>query len=251
MKIQFLSGAAVVALVATSPALAASPPPSPFYSWSGFYVGGNAGYSWGLAKTDVTFTDLGDGVPTSSPSTLNLNGFIGGVQAGYNWQYSNWIYGIEADFQGSGERGSAVFSTSYISDSEGFTLNQTRDAKIHWFGTVRGRIGWLVDPATMFYGTGGLAYGKVSVSGVVSDFENTGNVFGYGSSRVNVGFAVGAGIEGAFKDSKKWTWKLEYLYLDLGSLSGTSVEQIAGNPYSWNAKFTDHIFRAGFNYRIP
>jgi outer membrane immunogenic protein len=250
MKIDLLTSVAVVSLAVATPALAA-PPSAQIYNWTGFYAGGNAGYSWGLAKTNVTFADLGEGTPTSSSSTTSLNGFIGGMQAGYNWQHSNWIYGIEADFQGSGERGSAAFNSFYSSDGEGFTLNQTRDSKIQWFGTVRGRIGWLVDSKTMFYGTGGLAYGKVSVSGTVSDPENTGNVFGYGSSRVNVGFAVGGGIEGAFRDSKQWTWKLEYLYMDLGSLSGTSIEQIAGNPYSWNTKFTDHILRAGFNYRIP
>jgi opacity protein-like surface antigen len=88
-------------------------------------------------------------------------------------------------------------------------LAQTRDAKIEWFGTVRGRIGWLSTPTNLLYLTGGLAYGRVSASGTVTDdIRNTGASFIFGDARLKAGFAVGGGFEAAFANSTRWTLKL-------------------------------------------
>src|SRR5436309_522834 len=68
------------------------------YNWTGFYIGGNGGYSWGRSRTDVTFTGPG-ATPIVPPAgsvtsnTFNLDGGIAGGQAGYNWQTSNWVVG--------------------------------------------------------------------------------------------------------------------------------------------------------------
>jgi outer membrane immunogenic protein len=102
---------------------------APVYSWTGFYVGGNVGYGWGDANTDLTtngnLTTLGvpclpnsgcvnTDVPSSFASgvsnTAHPNGVIGGGQIGYNYQFSpNGLLGFEADIQGSGERGNGQF----------------------------------------------------------------------------------------------------------------------------------------------
>jgi outer membrane immunogenic protein len=169
---------------------------APIYTWTGFYVGGNVGGSWGDARTDIQSSAANS---TSAPggsytnpavafpdtSTQRLNGFIGGGQVGFNFQLSpHWVLGLEADIQGSGERGSSnsftdSFSSSICTGTTGpiggpFVCNgtvpingtamTTYDAKIAWFGTVRGRLGFLIDDV-LVYGTGGLAYGKVKVSG--------------------------------------------------------------------------------------
>jgi opacity protein-like surface antigen len=64
------------------------------------------------------------------------------------------------------------------------------------------------------------------------------------------GYAVGAGIAGAFPNSSNWTWKLEYLYVSLGSLSTVGLDPILG-PYSWStSRITDNILRVGVNYRF-
>jgi outer membrane immunogenic protein len=261
MKTYLLTSVAVVALAAATPAMAT--PPVPVYSWTGFYVGGNAGYSWGNVASDFKDPGLAAGfgfgvpgtLPSSYPVTLNPNGFIGGGQFGYNWQVGpRWVVGIEGDLQGSDERSGTRFVNNYVCDIEGFfgcTLSQTRDAKIDWFGTVRGRAGWLVTPTIWLYGTGGLAFGGVSVSGTVTDdINNTGASFRFGDSQTRFGYAVGAGIEGAFPGSNSWTWKAEYLYIDLGSLSGAGIEPISGSTYNWSARFTDNIVRVGINYRF-
>jgi len=269
MKQLFLASVAIGALVAIHPALAAdlpvkAPVKAPAaYNWTGCYVGANVGYSWGRARGDVNTPDLVPLLPGSFPISQNLNGVIGGGQIGCNRQFdSRWVLGIEADFQGSAEKHSNSFSDPFtiaIGEGGSGVVSQTIEAKIQWFGTVRGRAGFLISPTVMLYGTGGLAYGKVSASDNATSVATID--FGSGpvtavvaqsisGSKTKVGWTLGAGVEGALLDTRNWTWKLEYLYVDLGSLSGSGVVPIFGT-YNWNAKFTDNIVRVGLNYRFP
>jgi outer membrane immunogenic protein len=127
---KLLSAIAVAGLIGT-PAFAAdmavkAPPPlpEPVYSWTGFYAGLNAGWSWGKQDTTVNFVPAPTVIgiflpvgaqfvfspsPTADQETAHPLGAIGGVQVGYNWQsMSNWIIGIEADFQASGENANVL-----------------------------------------------------------------------------------------------------------------------------------------------
>ena len=223
------------------------------YNWTGCYVGGNIGYSWGRARGDLNSDTLGaNGLPDPFAVSLNPDGVIGGGQIGCNQQFDQrWVLGLEADFQGSAERATRNFSDPFVI-GEGGVVNQTIEAKIQWFGTARARAGFLITPTLMLYGTGGLAYGKTSVSDNISVSPNTGTG-GAGAisiSKTRVGWTAGAGVEGVLFDWKNWTWKLEYLYIDLGSESGSGVDPLGGN-YTWNARFTDNILRVGLNYKIP
>ena len=243
MNRSVVAGASFIAMAAVNPAFAAPPA---IYNWTGFYVGGNVGYSFGKADTNLSDPALAlFGSTGAFPVSLHPDGIIGGGQFGYNWQNGPAIFGFETDFQGADERA----GTAYVCDTEGSTC--TRDARINWFGTVRGRIGWLISPATMLYGTAGLAYGKVSVSGSFLPFFDPTSGYSFGESRLNVGLAVGGGIEGAVAGLNGWTVKAEYLYLDLGSLRGTGLDPIFSTTYSWDARFADHIVRIGFNYKLP
>jgi outer membrane immunogenic protein len=153
--------------------------PAPVFSWTGFYVGANAGYGW--ASTDSGLSDM--------------NGFVGGGQIGYNWQgASPLVLGIEADFQGTGQ--------SRTDTVGAFSLEQ----KLPWFGTVRGRIGYAFD-RVMLYATGGLAYGdyKLTVSGPGGSASD---------DATKTGWTVGGGVEWMF--APQWSTKLEYLYIDTG-----------------------------------
>jgi outer membrane immunogenic protein len=254
MKKYLLASVSVVALAAASPASAVPPVP---YNWTGWYVGGNIGYSWGTATSNYTepgFACCGLGLPTSFSGSENLNGIIGGAQFGYNWQANDrWVVGFEADIQGSSEQGSRSFRNPYGSDVEGFAINQTQAAKIMWFGTVRARAGVLVNPTLWLYGTGGLAYGGISASGTVTDTgcSPVACSWSYGGSATNVGWTVGAGLEGVIPHMPHWTWKIEYLYIDFGTISGTGFDSNDfGSPYSWSARITDNIVRVGVNYQF-
>jgi outer membrane immunogenic protein len=279
--------AAVAALIA-APAFAAdmavkAPPsePAPIYSWTGFYGGVNAGWSWG--KDDATVSSPGPGVrfvftPPTPPippvgfahlaaidaqESNRADGAIGGVQVGYNWQATpTWILGIEADIQASGEGASAnhesLFSATGGTPPVTLTVSQSlsHNDSLLWFGTVRGRIGYAFWPTVMLYGTGGLAYGRLndsfsltftarsSLGGVETDVNN------FDASTTKAGWTVGGGIEGAVPNTDV-TWKIEYLYMDLGTRNYTFTNPIPG-PFLWffSGHFTDNIVRVGLNYQF-
>lgn len=244
------------------------------YSWAGFYIGGNVGYSWGRAASnlnaDPVTVNLNALTPFNTPGfvgsdTLMPKGVIGGGQIGYNWQASqNWVFGLEADLQASGEKASRSFSNAFsftaAPPNPPFPVSglATLDyaAKITWFGTVRGRVGYAWD-RVMLYATGGLAYGGVNlagtntVSGTVAGLPFLA-VTAIGHSQVNAGWTVGAGVEGALGD--RWTWKAEYLYLDLGSMNDPDlllqVISASGGRVTTHTDYTDNIIRLGLNYRL-
>jgi outer membrane immunogenic protein len=243
----------------------------PVYGWTGFYVGINGGYSWGRSSTDVSFFNTVTGAPIVPPpgsitsSSFDMNGGVAGGQAGYNWQLnSNWLLGLEADIQWSGERGRAAYNcagtvaggvclpglTFLPPGATGTSL--ALEESLEWFGTVRGRAGFMATPRLLLYGTGGLAYGSIKTSGVLSSFNPNGAALAFAGSNTDthVGWTVGAGIEGMI--SGNWSAKLEYLYMDLGRFNTATFTLAPGSPIGVNvsSKFTDNILRAGINYKF-
>ena len=205
----------------------------PAFSWTGFYLGGNAGYAWGDSKaTDVLFFDSIGGVYT--PGGLyagndvkfgNMDGWVAGGQIGYNYQFTNnVVVGIEADFQWTG----AEDSRSFYATVDG-PYYQT-SAELEWFGTVRARLGYAFD-RLLVYGTGGFAYGQGSA-----------DYFGLTSSSTQTGWTLGLGAEVGF--DRNWSAKLEYLYVDLGSATFPTVVGPVSTGLDAN------ILRAGVNYRF-
>jgi outer membrane immunogenic protein len=214
-------------------------PPPPAYGWTGFYVGINGGF--GGDEFQYPFTvgpipALGLGAATGT-STLHSSGFFGGGQAGYNWQVSPaWLIGAEADFDGANIDSSATTSTNAFSSTIG--------SKLDWFGTVRGRVGVLVTPATLLYGTGGWAYGHTTSDAIAAAF---GLAAVASTGRVHNGWTAGAGLEYAITPSV--SFKTEYLFVDLGTdviASGAP----AGVPFSLSEKTTVHTVKAGLNLRF-
>jgi outer membrane immunogenic protein len=242
------------ALIATAPAFAAdmalkaAPPPAPVWSWNGWYAGLNVGGSFGNASDSVSFAATGAPFGTGSSSS-HMDGVIGGGQLGYNWQSGSWLYGLEADFQGTGQRGTGsqggvigfiagiavVPVTGVLSDQE----------KMPWFGTVRGRIGLLATPTWLLYATGGLAYAHISSNenftiGAVTATSN------FGTDRA--GWTVGGGLEGVIGNN--WTAKLEYLYMDFGTFNNTFPTIAPFPALALSTHITDNIVRVGVNYHF-
>jgi outer membrane immunogenic protein len=234
----------------------------PVWSWTGFYVGANLGYSWGRSSTDATFNNATTGALDGTASDkFNLNGVIGGGQLGYNWQTGMWVLGVETDFQGSAEKGSTTFfcgtgqSCSTINTAipaGAAPANASFNQKIDWFGTLRGRVGYTVVPTVLLYATGGLAYASIKTDGVLTAYNSGGIAVGtaFSNSSTRVGWTVGGGIEGQI--SGNWTAKAEYLYIDYGSLSGSaaSVGTLPLFNFGYNSHVTDQVVRAGINYRF-
>lgn len=166
------------------------------YSWAGPYLGGNIGYAWGSVANNP-----------SKPS-----GFVGGVQAGYNWQSGAFVFGLEGDIQATGAE--ETFAPWKFSNP--------------WFGTVRGRAGFAFNNI-MFFGTGGLAFGELRAT-----------TFGLSESHTNAGWTLGAGAEMGL--TQNWSAKIEYLYVDLAN--SNFVVTGASNGYRFG------LIRAGINYRF-
>lgn len=246
----------------------APPPIVEVWNWTGFYIGGNAGYSWGRADTDVTYFSTVTGLPIAPPPgsitsvRSDMDGVIAGGQIGYNWQTGNWVWGVEADAQWSDERGSATLlcSATIIGGPclPGLTFvpagvtgtTVALDQHLEWFGTARLRGGWLATPRTLLYVTGGLAYGEIETTATISGaipalVSATGS-----NSDIRVGWTVGAGIEGMI--TQNWTAKLEYLYMDLRGFDGGSysLAPLAAIGAQVDTDFRDHILRVGINYKF-
>ena len=214
----------------------APPPMVPLmYNWTGFYAGVNVGGSWGHQDTT-----LGSG-PVTVTNSNHIDGVIGGAQVGYNWQGlgSPWVFGLEADIQGSGQNASNALAIASIP-----TASIAYEDKLDWFGTVRGRIGYAVGDQGRWlpYITGGLAYGESKISGTGAA---GGLPVAFSQTNTNVGWTVGAGLEWAFWD--KWSAKIEYLYMDLGN--GPTI-QLTPAAAMTTGRMTDNVARVGVNFHF-
>ena len=262
MKRFFLAGLAFSALImpamaADMPLKALPPPPT----WTGLYWGANVGWI-GSSQYNITNTgtDTGNGgfgtalglgaIPGTIP--VSHSGFFGGGQIGYNWQLpSQWLIGLEADLQGSGIKGSASQTLSPAL----FDMTSTGVTKsIDWFGTVRGRVGFLVTPQWLLYGTGGLAYGETKSSFTTTDLSfgcvpNATLCANGASSGIRAGWTAGAGAEAML--APNWSVKVEYLYVDLGGRSmNIPAFTLPAIAFSASTPFREQIARVGLNYHF-
>ncbi len=277
MKNRWLMGAAAAALtvagaVATqaadlptrkeAPAPIFVPPP---FTWTGFYVGLNAGGIWNTGNATTTvFDPFGFAIATVPFATFfpggsfgSESGFIGGGQAGYNWQMGAFVLGLETDFDWTSLSRSRSFVGPTFVDFFGFTdfLTVNGSAKMDWIGTTRARLGFVATPDNrlMFYGTGGFAYGGGSAHLDVFD-ANNGWVWSSNRSNTRTGWTIGAGVEYAFTNNI--TLKGEYLYYDLGHENIVTIANAAalavfpGVYTSTKVDFNGSILRAGINYKF-
>lgn len=206
-------------------------------NWNGFYIGGNIGSGTGRDRSSIA------GLNAVDSFNLAPDGINGGAQAGYNWQAGNVVFGVETDIQASSQRDNrtCVATCSTL-------LAAQYDAKLPWFGTVRGRIGYSVG-STLFYATGGYAYGNVKTN-ITTNILGTQTANSLSSTKD--GYAVGGGIETPFTllglFGPSWTTKTEYLYIDLGRATDTLTN--AGVTYTNTTRVTEHVFRTGLNYHF-
>ena len=228
MKKLLLAGAALAALIGT-PALAADmaapvykapPPVAPVWSWTGFYIGLNGGGVWGKDHLTSSPADPGTAAfwaPCSVAGACPFdygNGSTGtsgefGAQAGYNWQISNFLIGVETDVQWTDVKSNSAVSLANV--GTGFVpFNGQATSKLDWFGTTRGRLGVVAAPAWLLYATGGVAYGTVKRTWT-QNFPVTGQFVAGANSQNAVGWTAGAGTEWMF--AQHWTLGLEYLYI--------------------------------------
>ena len=227
-KLMVAGALSVLAAPSFSADLPSGPPVAPFvppYNWTGFYVGANIGYGWADASGSATF-----GAASASASET-LNGVIGGAQIGYNWQVDNFVTGLEADIQGSGQE--------HTTDGSILNIGFSETDRLTYFGTVRARLGWAIN-RWMPYVTGGWGYGQIK-----SDVSING-VGTFSTSNSHSAWVLGGGVEAALIGN--WTGKIEYLYLDTGDIDNSFDTGIG--ILNTTVRVKDNIVRAGLNYRF-
>jgi outer membrane immunogenic protein len=241
-------GAATASLIGAAAAAdlppRAPPPvftPVPVFSWTGFYIGANLGGAFSTQNNRTfagaafapagTFAAAGPAFAATSGTFVvpvgsavqnrnNTSAFAGGGQIGYNWQTGPFVWGVEADIQGlagNNRRGLlGVPAAPFFTTATGpglppgaLLVPRAVLGTLDWYGTFRGRLGYAVD-RTLFYVTGGLAYGEGSLKN---------NICGSGllncNSNIRTGYSVGGGVEYAFTNS--WTARIEGMYVNISN----------------------------------
>lgn len=212
--------------------------PAPVLGWTGFYAGFQGGFGGHEFDYPVSAPTLG----VSGDVTLNSSGFFGGGQLGYNWQVTQLVFGVEADMSASGIEGKLGASGTALGVG---ALSASAGTKLDWFGTVRGRVGYLIRPDMMIYGTGGWAFGHTTSTATLT--LSPGGTFSASASNDKSGWTAGAGIEYAI--TPYMSFKTEYLYVDLGTdpLFSTTV---FGAPISVSEQTRIHTIKAGLNFKF-
>jgi outer membrane immunogenic protein len=224
--------------------------PAPTFTWTGFYVGVNAGFGgdkfrYPMSLTDSNGTSLGTG-----QVGITSSGFLGGGQIGYNYQFSSrFVAGLEADIDIADINGTIGANGSLFNGNVPFSLNA--GSKLEYLGTVRGRLGYTVTDRFLVYGTGGFAYGGENSYANGSIGGSGGPSFNVSKSASLTGWTAGAGVEYAITNN--WTFKTEYLYVDLGNANLLNKTfGVGDNPLTAkiDVKTTESIVRAGLNYKF-
>jgi len=235
------------------------PPPPQVYNWTGFYIGGNAGGHWGTDKITTTTNPVALGAAVAaeldsrSPVSLHPDGFIGGIQLGYNWQVNNWFIGIEGDANWLGGTASRTLGFAGAAlVNPGDIMTNSSEAK--FLATIRPRVGITFD-RILLYATGGVAFGTVKTNDTFCGFGcppgDPSVVQAVSATTTRTGWTVGGGLE--YGITNNWSVKAEYLYVDLGSFD-TVMPTCASCGFPTDItvhhKYTDNIARAGLNYRF-
>jgi outer membrane immunogenic protein len=211
----------------------APPPLAPVVSWAGFYVGVHGGVGWLHASQTVT------GVPIATCTTVggatcdaNTVGAVFGGQVGYNWQASQWVFGVEADASWSGLDKTVSFSPF------GPGFSHVINEEVRWLSSFRGRLGWAMGD-TLFYATGGLAAAHFN-----SGWFRIGGPARAQFDKTQIGWAAGGGIEKIL--SRNWSARAEFLHYGLGKSSHGST---TGGTYSTAFRHDVSVVRLGLNFR--
>jgi len=236
-----LLGAALIAAAAgmSGAALAADLPvkapvykaPSA-YDWSGFYAGAHIGYGWGHEHDNLSKLIRGAAI-----DRFDIDGIIGGVHAGYNWQANHFVYGFEADFDGSGMNGSASFINSGRSGTLAFDNN--------WQASLRARAGYAADN-WLLYATGGIAFAGAKSKLDIGD-PGAPPPTRSSDSATLTGWTIGIGSEYAF--SRNWITRAELRYTDFGTKTFHLTDDV-GDAVPARVRFDELVATVGISYKF-
>ena len=252
-------GVAMALLLGTSRASAADlpvrPGPAPayypvatVYDWGGAYVGINGGYAFGQSEWG---SDPFNPSGLNSTGNFRVKGGLVGATMGVSGQWGAWVLSVEGDFDWQGLSGtsSSAFCTSIVTSQ---TIGATAaglncKTASNWIGTLRARVGYAWD-RVLVYGTAGGAGANVETALSGLPYQNN----------AEFGWTAGGGVELALADN--WTFKAEYLFVDLGNAAcnhgyscGYDAAATAISPAvngSYAVKLNENLVRVGINFKF-
>jgi opacity protein-like surface antigen len=220
--------------------------PAVVSDWSGFYVGVHGGYGWGHSSIDTPgFPYLVSTKPQDTRYVGNFDadpkgGVVGG-QAGYNWQYGRIVTGLEIDFSAADISASGTVGTFSL-ECLPAPGTISRFLKFDELATARARLGYLVLPDLLAYGTGGLAWGHSELGGAASVGQPSWLPAPGSSFADNFGWVTGGGLEQ--KLWEHWLVRVEYLHYDFGKATYVTP------AFTTSAATTIDVARAGLSYKF-
>jgi outer membrane immunogenic protein len=253
MKKLLLTSVALTALV-TAPALAADmrvrgpvkappPPPPPFFSWTGCYIGGHIGGLWASKEWRLDDNFEGLGVLQEHHGEHDVDGFLGGIQGGCDYQFGGpgggFVIGIAADWAWSSADGNHDRFFSFIDDGARFHTD------IESIASVTARFGWALD-RFLVYVKGGFAWER-------DEYRVTALILGdvWTASETRTGFTVGAGGEYAFTPFLSAFLEANWYVFDDERLRfNHSVVNIDPLAPQWEIEESKLVLKGGINFRF-
>jgi len=221
-------------------------------TWTGGYVGVDVGYGFGQNDNDTTFrpNEASFGARNFG-SSVDADGAVVGAHAGYDWQHGNWVVGVAADVAWSNIEGEERITP--LVDSGGTpdpTWFQDQTAAVNGLGTLRLRVGKLIQPNTLAYATGGFAYGEVEFNTLTWFDPDPQFQYAGSDSEKRLGWTAGGGVEWATTGA--WSFRAEYLYYDLGDRDFTAMPITPNPPYNVGQDFTTtgSLLRVGASFNF-
>jgi opacity protein-like surface antigen len=208
------------------------------YNWTGFFVGGSVGVLNGQLDMDYrTLPPLAGFVPSADP---RFAGALGGLQAGYDYQTGKWVFGVEANLNGTNARGARPCQISFL---------VTCEDKKDWIGTATARAGYAFWNRALLYGRAGLAYTNTTINAACN---GTGPLFQItcpsADSHTRAGWTVGFGTE--FALTQNWTVRGETNYYDVGKNTYNLPQPAPAPTLVTDVRETGFISTVGLNYRF-
>ena len=195
---------------------------------TGFYVGGHIGGGW-------THSGFSDPLGVIGTTTFGANGssFLGGVQLGYNWQFSSYVLGIQGDIS---------FTDMNATTLAPLLATMTVGNDTKWISTLTGRVGYAWDK-TLWYVKGGGAW----VHNHYGAMDNTIPA-GFFATSTRTGYVVGAGLEYAL--APNWSAFLEYNYIELSDKTINLFDPFSGTTAPLSVYQNIQMVKVGFNYKL-
>lgn len=228
---------------------------SPTNDWTGFYFGAKAGAVFSNFDTNTSTqagsmfsSELANVVNHAGNQTINTSGFLSGIESGYNWQFNQFLFGLEADFQSLSTNG-VKYSNAVIYDNAGDQFVITSYADNNWLLTARPRLG-LVTNNWLLYGTGGLSLAYLRSDFLFSNSLGSGSFESQRVHSIKPGYVVGAGVETHL--THHVSLKAEYLFEDFNKTNASLMHQSTSTSqpfFNW-MRLNANLISLGLNYHI-